>query len=114
MKRNPKSQNPNPKIKLRKGDLVMITVGKDRGKQAKIERVFIKNGTVLLPGLNEYKKHRKSQGKDRPGEILTLSRPIPLSKVSLVCSKCKQQTRIGWRLINDKKIRFCRKCEQNI
>lgn len=101
-------------IKLHKGDLVVVSTGKDRGRQAKIERVFVKKELVLLPGLNQYKKHRKSQGKDKPGEILTISRPITISKVALICPKCKQATRIGWREINDKKIRFCRKCEQGI
>ena len=102
------------KIKLHKGDLVVVSAGKDRGRQVKIERVFVKKGLVMLPGLNQYKKHRKSQGQDKPGEILTISRPMTISKVALICSKCKQPTRIGWREINDKKVRFCRKCEQNI
>jgi large subunit ribosomal protein L24 len=106
--------NKSYMIKLKKGDLVLITTGKDRGKQVKIERLFPKKGTVLLPGLNQYKKHRKSQGQDRPGEILTISRPLAISKVALLCPKCKQQTRVGWRNLDDKKLRFCRKCEQNI
>ena len=102
------------KFKLRKGDMVMITTGKDKGKQAKIERLFPKDGTILLPGLNQYKKHRKPQSKDVPGEILTISRPIGMAKVALVCPKCKQQTRIGWSTLNDKKVRLCRKCDQLI
>lgn len=102
------------KLKLKKGDLVVVTVGKDRGKQSKIERVFPKKAMVLLPGLNQYKKHRKPQGENRPGEILTLSRPMAISKVALICPKCKQQTRIGQKTVNDKKVRFCKKCEQNI
>ena len=114
MRKNHKTQIINHQIKLKKGDNVVVTVGKDRGRQVKIERVFRKKGTVLLPGLNQFKKHRKPQGQDKPGEILTLSRPLEVSKVSLVCPKCKQPTRIGWRLINDKKIRFCRKCEQSL
>lgn len=109
-----KNKNQKSKMKLRKGDLVVVVIGKDRGKQGKIERVFVKDGAVLLPGLNQYKKHRKPQGKDRPGEILTISRPYTASKVALICTKCKQQTRIGWRIVNDKKTRFCKKCDQNV
>jgi len=102
------------KIKFRKGELVEVMVGKDQGRQAKIEKVFSKKRTVLLPGLNQYKKHRKPQSHDRPGEIVTISRPYAISKVALVCQKCKQPTRVGWRIINEKKVRFCRKCDQAI
>jgi large subunit ribosomal protein L24 len=101
-------------MKIKKGDTVMVTTGKNRGKQAKVERVFPDLGSVLIPGANEYKKHRKSQGENRPGEILTLSRPILLSKVALICPKCKQQTRVGYKFVDSKKIRVCRKCDADI
>lgn len=117
MRTKSKSQITNNKIKLKKGDLVEVMVGKDKGKRAKIERVFPKTDSVLLPEINQYKKHRKSQGQDRPGEILTLSRPLVVSKVALVCPKCKQTTRIGWRLVEgqeQKRVRYCRKCDQKI
>ena len=101
-------------MKIKKGDTVIVTTGKNRGKQAKVERVFPDSGSVLIPGVNEYKKHRKSQGENRPGEILTLSRPILLSKVALICPKCKQQTRVGYKFVDGKKIRVCRKCDADI
>jgi large subunit ribosomal protein L24 len=102
------------KIKLKKGDKVAVTAGKDRGREGKIERIFPKDRAVLVPGLNQYKKHRKPQGEGRPGEILTLDRPINISKVAVICSKCKQQTRIGYRILDNKKQRICQKCKQLI
>lgn len=102
------------KIKLIKNDLVQITVGKDKGKQGKIEKVLAKSGQVFIPGLNQFKKHRKPMGDGRPGEILTVSKPLLVSKVSLVCPKCKQVTRVGIKTDKDKKVRYCRKCDQNI
>jgi large subunit ribosomal protein L24 len=104
----------NYKIKLNKGDTVVVLVGKDRGRQAKIERVFLKDKTVLLPGINQYKKHRKPQGEGKSGEIVTLDRPISVAKVALVCTKCKQATRVGYRFLGEKKIRVCRKCDADI
>lgn len=101
-------------MKLRKGDQIIVTTGKDRGREAKIERVFIKDGKVLVPGVNQYKKHRKPQGEGRPGEIVTLDRPLPVNNVALVCPKCKQRTRVGFRFQDGKKIRVCRKCEADI
>src|SRR3989344_5751766 len=100
-------------MKLKKGDTVMITVGKDKGKQGKVERVYPKDGTVLVPGVHEYKKHVKRQG-ERPGEILTLARPTNIANVALICPKCKQRTRVGYRIVNDQKNRICRKCEADL
>jgi large subunit ribosomal protein L24 len=101
-------------MKIKKGDTVVVTSGKDRGKQGKVERIYVETGAVLIPGINEYKKHRKPQGENRPGEILTLNRPLQLSKVALVCPKCKQPTRVGYRFDGEKKVRVCRKCDVDI
>ena len=101
-------------MKLHKGDKVLVTAGKDRGREGVVEKVWADKSRVLIPGGNQYKKHRKAQGEKQPGEILTLSRPLPVGNVALVCQKCKQPTRVGYRIINDKKVRICRKCDQNI
>jgi large subunit ribosomal protein L24 len=101
-------------MKLKKGDTVIIATGKDRGKQGQVERVLLKEGKVFIPGLNLYKKHKKSQGENKPGEILTLNRPYDVSKLSLICPKCKQPTRVGYKWIDDKKVRVCRKCNADI
>ena len=101
-------------MKLKKGDNVQVTVGKDRGRQAKVEMVNTKTATVFLAGINQYKKHRKPQSGGQPGEIVTISRPVKIANVALVCPKCKQITRVGFRLTDDKKLRICRKCEMEI
>lgn len=105
-------------MKLKKGDTIIVTVGKDKGKSGKIEKVFLTQETVLVPGVNQYKKHVKKQSEQRPGEIVTLSRPLPIGNVALVCPKCKQPTRVGYQILEDKKvsrkIRICRKCDQPI
>ena len=101
-------------MKIKKGDTVIITGGKDRGRQGKVEKVFPKNRTVLIPGINQYKKHRKKAGPDRPGEIITLDRPVSLAKIALICPKCKQPTRVGFTAVGDKKSRVCRKCNTEI
>ena len=98
-------------MKLKKNDQVQVTTGKDRGRSGKIEKVFPAENLIMIPGINQYKKHRKPQGEGRPGEILTLSRALNVSKVALVCPKCKMLTRIGYKIENDKKLRVCRKCD---
>ena len=101
-------------MKIKKNDTIVVTAGKDKGKQGKVERVFLKEELVLVPGINQYKKHRKSQGEGKPGEILTLDRPLGMGKVALICPKCKQPTRVGYKFADGKKIRVCRKCGGDI
>jgi large subunit ribosomal protein L24 len=101
-------------MKLRKGDQIIVTAGKDRGRTGQVEQVFPLEMRVLVPGVNQYKKHRKPQGENRPGEIVTLSRPLNMGNIAMICPKCKLPTRIGIRLDGDKKIRICRKCKNDL
>lgn len=100
--------------KLRKGDEVKVVTGKDKGKTGKIERVFTKEGKVLIDGVNQYKRHLKARSQTQPSEIVTLTKPLPLANVQLVCPKCHLLTRAGFILENNKKVRICRKCQQAI
>lgn len=101
-------------MKLKKGDTIQVMTGKDRGRQGKIEKVDVKANLVLVGGINQYKKHRKPQGEGKLGEIITLDRPMNASKVALVCPVCKVATRIGYKINGDKKVRVCKKCDQEI
>lgn len=97
-------------MKLKKGDEVVITAGKDKGKKGKIEKVFADKEKILLPGLNVYKRHMKKQDENRPGGIIEFNRPLPIGNVALICSKCNKPTRVGFKVSGGKKIRICRKC----
>ncbi len=89
---------------------MIVTAGKDKGRQEKIEKVFPKGRKVLVVGVNQYKKHVKPQG-DRQGDIVTLTRALDIAKVALVCPSCKAATRVGYMTEGDKKVRICRKCK---
>ena len=101
-------------MKFKKGDTVLIKIGKDNGRKGKIEQVFKKKNTVLIGGLNVYKRHVKKQGEGKPSGIIDFPRPIPISRVSLVCPKCQKVTRIGFVLTQKEKHRICKKCKQLI
>jgi len=102
-------------MKLRKGDTVKIIVGKDRGKQGKIEKVFPKLGKVLIPGINIYKKHVKPRGEGKPGGIIDLVKPLPVTNAALLCPKCGKPTRIGFQIDKSgEKHRICRKCKGGV
>lgn len=101
-------------MKLIKNDEVIITKGKDKGKRGKIDKVLIKENKVLVPGVNLYKKHYKSRIQNRPSEIMEITKPLPVGNVALICPKCKKQTRVGYKMDNKEKVRFCKKCNKKI
>jgi large subunit ribosomal protein L24 len=101
-------------MKLKKGDLVTVVRGKDNGKTEKITKVFSKEGKVLVDGVNQYKRHVKGRMQGQKSEIITLTKPLPVSNVQLVCPKCKKLTRIGYKFLKDEKVRICRKCSAEI
>ncbi len=101
-------------MKIKKGDKVKILIGKDKGKTGEIERIFLKVDSVLVPGVNEFKRHIKSRAKNQKSEIITITKPIPAANVALVCPKCKKPTRIGYKITGGKKVRICRKCKKVI
>lgn len=102
-------------MKLKKGDSVKVVLGKDKGKIAKIEKVFSKMSKVLVAGANQYKRHQKARSQGQPSEIITITKPMPLENVVLICPHCKLQTRVSYKFDkNNKKIRICRKCDKEI
>lgn len=100
-------------LKFRVGDKVKITLGKDKGREGKIERVFPKKNEALVPGLNIYKKHVKGFAGQKSG-IYEVPRPLPFSKIALVCPKCKKKARVGFNEVDGEKRRVCKKCGREI
>lgn len=101
-------------MKIKKGDTVIVTAGRDRGRQGKVEKVFLKERKVLIPGVNMYKRHLKRRDEKNPGGIVELPRPMDIGKVALICSSCGKQTRIGYLVSKNEKLRVCRKCGKKI
>lgn len=101
-------------MKLRVGDEVLITAGKDRGKKEKIEKVFPKKERVLVSNVNVYKRTRRGFGGQKGG-VFEFSRPLPVANIALICPQCGRQTRVVYRA--DKrgdKERVCVKCKREI
>lgn len=101
-------------MKIKKGDQIIVTAGKDRGRRGKVTEVDTASGTVLVPGINMYKRHEKKRDEKRPGGIIEYARSLPMGKVALVCPKCGKPTRAGYLLTRGGKERICRKCGQKI
>lgn len=100
-------------MKFKKGDNIIITIGKDKGQKGQIERVIVKEGKVIVPNVNIYKKHVKGQGEQKGGTY-EIPRPLALGKFALICPKCKKETRIGYKFAGEEKVRFCKKCRKEI
>ena len=101
-------------MKLKKGDLVKVVLGKDKGKTGKIEKVFSKENKVLVTGVNQYKRHQKARSQGQPSEIVTITKPMPVSNVVVVCPNCKKTGRIGFKVTEKSKVRICKRCGKEI
>lgn len=101
-------------MKLKKGDTVIVTIGKDKGRKGKVEKTFPSYGTVVVAGVNVFKRHMKKRDEKHAGGIIDITKPVAVSKLALVCPKCNQQTRIGYLVTKGEKERMCRKCQQKI
>ena len=99
--------------KIKKGDLVKVTAGKDKGKEGKVELVLPKKNAVVVAEANLYKRHVKGQ-QGQKGGIYDVPRPLNVAKVALICPNCKKVTRVGFELVKETKVRVCRKCKKQI
>jgi large subunit ribosomal protein L24 len=98
-------------MKLKVNDKVIVTVGKDRGKDGKVLRTLPSSSNVVVEGVNVFKKHTKPGGKNPRGGIIDLTKPIDASKLALLCPNCNKPTRVGYRVKGAHKERICRKCQ---
>lgn len=102
------------KIKIKTGDTVKVMSGKDKGKEAKVEKVLVKKGKVLVQGVNVYKKHFKGSQNGQQSGIYDLARPLDISKVGIICGSCKKAVKTGVKEIKGSFVRVCRKCGKEI
>jgi large subunit ribosomal protein L24 len=113
-------------MKIRKGDLVQVLSGKDRGKQGRIIEADPAKRRVIVENLNLVKKHRKprpmkdssrmGQTQIQPGGVIDLAAPLPASSVMVVCPTCNRPTRVGYEFREDEKgrrvkVRVCKRAD---
>jgi len=101
-------------MNIKKGDLVLIKKGKDKGKSGKVVKILPKDDKVIVEGLNLVKKIQKPKKAGEKGQIISIPRPVFRANVMLICSSCKQPTRIGYNKDDKTKYRICKKCGSKI
>ncbi|MDY0211994.1 MAG: 50S ribosomal protein L24 [Desulfuromonadaceae bacterium] len=100
-------------LHVKKGDLVQVMAGKEKGKQGKVVRVFPAKGRLTVESLNIVKRHTRPSQMNQEGGIVEKEAPMAAANVMLVCSACNQPSRTGIRVLEDgKRARFCKKCNE--
>ena len=112
-------------MRVRKGDLVQMLSGKDRGKQGRVLEADPKKGRVIVENLNMAKRHRRprpmngasrmGQTQIMPGGVFDIASAVDLSNVMVVCPACNRATRVGYDFREQKgqrvKVRVCKRAD---
>lgn len=102
-------------MKIHKGDKVLVTSGKDSGKVNEVIRALPKENKIVVAGVNIKKKHQRPKNTREKGQRLEMPAPFSASNVKLICPKCNQAARVGYKILSDKtKRRICKKCQAEI
>ncbi len=103
--------------KILKGDTVEVIAGEHKGERGEVKRVDGKAQRIVVQNVNMVKKHQKPM----PGQaartqvgIIEFEAPIDLSNVMLVCPKCSEAVRVGFRMDGAEKVRVCKNCGEDI
>ena len=97
------------KLKIRKGDFVVLRTGKDKGKGGEVLKVMPKENKVLVQGVNMIKRHQK-QTPQQDGGIITREAPVHISNLALEDPQDGKPTRVGYKILKDgRKVRFARR-----
>lgn len=100
---------------IKRNDIVLVTAGKDKGKKAKVLKVFPADSRALVEGINYVKKHTRRTSQDQKGGVVQKESPIHVSNLSVVCPKCTHPVRVGFtRLADGTSGRVCKKCGETL
>ena len=103
------------KNRIRKGDVVVVISGRDRGKSGKVLSVDLGVGKVVVEKLNMIKRHTKPNQKVKQGGILEREAPLAVSNVMYLCPVTQKPTRLGVRTLDDgRRVRFSKKSNDSV
>lgn len=101
-------------MKIKKNDQVLIITGKDKGKKSKVISVLPELERIVVENANLVKKHRRARRQNEKGQVVEIAKPMHVSNVKLICPKCGQPSRLGYKITEAGKFRICKKCQQEI
>jgi large subunit ribosomal protein L24 len=94
--------------KIRKGDTVVVLTGRDKGRTGEVIEVRPSEGRALVRGVNMVKRHQR-QSATQEGGIVSKEATIHLSNIAILDPKDKKPTRVGFKIVGDKKVRFAKR-----
>ncbi len=101
-------------MRIKKSDLVLVTKGKDRGKQGTVQQTIASKRRVVVEGVGMVKRHMRAQGM-RAAEIIEKEMSVPVDNVMLICTHCQAATKVGVKTLGDgSRARVCKKCQEVI
>lgn len=95
-------------MKIKKGDQVIVTTGRDKGKQGEVLRAMPKTNKVVVQGVNMVKRHTRPS-QTSAGGIISKEAPIDVSNVALIDPETGKPTRVGFTVVDGKKVRVAKK-----
>ncbi|MFA5181346.1 MAG: 50S ribosomal protein L24 [Syntrophales bacterium] len=97
---------------LKKGDMVKVVAGKEKGKTGKIIKIIKDKDRIIVEKLNFVKRHQRPDAKGKGG-IVEKEGSLHITNVSYLCSKCDTGVRLGQKILDDgQKVRICKKCKE--
>ena len=101
------------KMHVKRGDLVKVIAGKDKGKEGKVLTAIPEKNKVIVEGVAMVSKHQKARMQGQQSAIVKKEAAIDASNVLRVCSKCGKAARTGIKILEDgSKVRYCKKCNE--
>lgn len=102
------------KVKIKKGDKVIVLAGRDKGKNGEVVKVLPRENKALVSGVNLVRRHQKQTQTQEAG-IISKEAPIHLSNIALEDPKDGKPTRVGYKILNDgRKVRVAKRSGEEI
>jgi large subunit ribosomal protein L24 len=108
-----RKKNKQPKLKIRKGDIVKVIAGDSKGAQGRVLEVILDKNRALVEGVNTVSKHSRPNAKNTQGGIVKKEAPIHISNLMLIDGK-GNTTRVGRKEEEGKLVRYSKKSEEVI
>ena len=102
------------KIHIKKGDTVYVNAGNDKGKTGKVLSVIPSKDRAIVEGVNMVSKHTKPNSKQPQGGIIKQEAGIHISNLNLIDPQSNKPTRVGYKTVDGKKVRYAKKSGEEI
>ncbi|MBU9694647.1 50S ribosomal protein L24 [Limosilactobacillus portuensis] len=99
---------------IKTGDKVRVIAGKDKGKEGTVKKTIASANRVIVEGINMVKKHQKPSNSNPNGGVIDTEVAISASNVMLIDPSTNEPTRVGFKFVDGKKVRFAKKSGKTI